>query len=201
MNKNLDYNFDIDDFTIRSNRISKTISSDEGVPIIRVNVWYPMSSEKTFKGGRELFDTFFIELSNEFVEFVENKMCQRVKAVDKVNHPYSAVMKFVPTFEDENIVSLIVDTFIYNENGKSKTKRLAFTFNKTNGNIFVLDDLYKDVDDFLLIYHSLFKDKSVERKTRKAYENSNFYFVPNGLILFYDNNNEIETVFFEKNFI
>lgn len=198
MNKEIDYNFKINNFTIRSNRVSKTIYKNENIPIFRVNVWYPISSENTFKNGREIFDTFFVELSNEFIDFIENRMANKVVKKSDLNHPYSAVMKFIPTFEDDNYLSLVVDSYLYTEKGKSKIIRMAFTFNKNTGNVVILDDIYNGLNNFIIKYYEILKDKEIQSKIKKAYLNSDFYFVPNGLILFYESNCEIITKFFSN---
>ncbi len=192
----LDYNYKKDDYSVEQIKISKTVFSNDEIPLIRLNIWYPHFKESYFEEGTDKINSFFCDLADEFSEFITNKLSKRIS--QQIDHPYSAVMRFVPTFENENYVSIIIDTFIYTDKGKSKIKRNAFTFDRSNGSIVLPEDIYKSFDIFMIENFKEDRNKSNILKLKKAFESSSFYLVPNGLVFFSDSDDNVFTKFFEK---
>lgn len=197
----IDYIFKIDDYSIKSERISKTVLSDDEIPLIRVNIWIPQSGDESFADGREKFDSFFSELAKEFLHFAENDLSKKAKDIEKINHPYSAVMKFIPAYEDEEYISVIIDSFIYTERGRSKTKRMAFTFERQNGEIVISDDLLEKMNYSKKEICSKIGDKKIFKKINKALDKSDFYIVPNGIACFYETNDDNEVYILNKKWL
>lgn len=186
INYELDYNFLTDDYSLKTEKIKKTIYSESGLPLIRVNISIPQSSELTFKEGRSKFDDFFKNLADAFLEFSEVDLSKHFVDIASLNHPYSAVMRYIPAYEDEKFISIVVDSFIYTEKGKSKIKREAFNFNKENGNIIIFEDLLYDNNEFYCKAMKEIKNKALFKKVKRALGDSDFYFVPNGIACFYN---------------
>lgn len=191
-NDKLDYNYKNESSLITIRKINKTIFSNNELPLIRVNIWIPQSTENTFveTNARNKFDSFFVNVADEFVTFAERALKHRFDLKTQINHPYSAVMKCVTAYHDEKYISIILDTFIFTEHGKSNTKRLSLNFERENCNIVISEDLFERKD--FIKYLSL---NSIDNKKKilKAFDLSDFYFVPKGILFFYDDYDEYIT--------
>lgn len=197
MKNNIDYNYNKADFSVFERKRTFDIKNDEGLLIARVNLRYPtINKEELNETGKKEFNNFFESLADEFYTYFKEKIMKNIIPRKIGSSPYSAVMRFIPTFENEEYLSLVIDTFIFSEKGLSPTRRISFTFSKPNLEIVIIDDLFelnKDLKSKIL-ENSNFKKR--KHKIKNNLNNLQFYLVPKGLVILLNNNMERESDIF-----
>lgn len=188
----LDYNYKKQSKLIKNKRISEILLNDRGEPIVRINIWIPQKNEYTFIEDKYNFNLLFDELSKELILYAKETLLKKFNHNVEITHPYSVVMKYIIAFEDEEFISVVLDFFIYTINGRNNTKRMALNFKRSDGKIIISEDI--------LGKRELIENLSINEMNRitrsliiKAYNESDFYLVPNGLVFFYKQKKDIHS--------
>ncbi len=192
----------------------------EEEPLVKYNISYPEYVKLGYSsfgndGFAKRFNGFYELFSKRFEEFSKTKLykeAQRYKALcEKEFEKFGAVMRYICSYSDEKVVSIIVDVHIFCGE-KQETKRLSQNWDLSSGRMLVYEDFFDEKDEHEIIMgikseaklrrdtesYAFFKD--YEKRIKRGFNNNSFYLTPKGYGFFYPplylSEKELPEVFF-----
>jgi hypothetical protein len=185
-------------YEIINKETKKAFPSDEEA-LVKYSISYPeLKGKDRFS---KVFNGFYALLSKRYEEFAKNKLhkeAQRYKALCSENfEPFGAVLKYVCSYEDENLISVVTDAFVFCGNGKQESKRMSQNWEKEKGRMLLFEDFFssseeKDILQGIKNEAKLRQETGLstfcegyEKKLKKGFSKNDFYLTPKGYAFFY----------------
>ena len=189
-----DYSGDFSEYSLNTAEIKESIKTEEK-RLVEINISYPMPKENCFeKTAEEKIGTYYKKIAENFANFGRGKLKKMAEETLKEgDSPFSAVMKFIPTFENDALISIVLDVFVYYNARKSQTKRYSNIFLKTKFGLLTCSDFFsKGARSKITEYISkeyatqgktttdIETNDNPEREIKRNFDENNFFLTSNG---------------------
>lgn len=167
--------------------------------LVKYSIDYPEIKGKD--GFSKVFCGFYQLFAKRFEEFAKTKLykeAQRFLALCENDfQPFGAVLKFVCSYNDGNIISIVTDAFVSCGNEKKESKRMSQNWDINTGRMLLFEDFFEqgDKSDILQGIKNEAKLRTdtrlsefypdYEKKLIKGFSKNNFYLTPKGYGFFY----------------
>ncbi len=168
-------------------------------PLVKYSIAYPEIKGKD--GFSKVFNGFYSMLAKRYEDFAKTKLykeSQRYKVLsDEGFEPFGAVLKYVCSHEGENVMSIVIDAYVFCGNKKQESKRMSQNWEKSKGRMLLFEDFFsseqqKDILQGIKNEAKLRQETGLsvffndyEKKLKKGFSKNNFYLTPKGYGFFY----------------
>ncbi len=123
--------------------IKEEYKSENGKILALSNICVP-----GFVKGYEAFDAFYSRVAENFVTFIRSRLVKRAEKESQKEGfvPFSGVLKYKNTFENDSYVSVILDSYKFDGKRRSVTVRLSQVWSKEEKRLVCFGDLYSKPD-------------------------------------------------------
>lgn len=180
------------------NEIKENTETD-GVTLVKYSISYP--SVKGKNGFAKTFCGFYSLLAKRFEDFAKTRLlaeAKRYKALESGEfQPFGAVMKFICSYNDCGLVSIVTDIFVFCGNGKQESKRMSQNWHVEKTRMLIFEDFFLPCDKENILQgiknearlrvetnlSTFFED--YEKRIKKGFSKNDFYLTPKGYGFFY----------------
>lgn len=135
---------------IRFNLLSDSLMYDN-VVILEYKIKYPQIIQSKYRFGQRKFNLYYQKIAFDLENYIKKNLYNDAKELYKYNkennYPimvYEVDMIYEITKNEDNIVSLYSDEYIFSGGAHGNTIRTAQTWNLKTGNLLELKDFFKD---------------------------------------------------------
>ena len=196
-----DYSGDFSHFSVEPQELKETLSHEDK-RLVELNISYPKPKQHFFEAkASDRVSAFYKKIADNFASYARKRLFAQAKQFIKNKEmPFSAVMKYIPTYENDALISIVIDAFVFYNEQRSITKRLAHIFLKTKFGILTFNDFFSKAEkgqiiDFItaeyLAQGKLPDNDSKSKETpealvRKHFNEKNFFLTPNGYAFYFE---------------
>lgn len=195
-----DYNGDFSAYSLKAVEIKESITNQEK-RLVEINITYPLPKESRFeKAVEEKISSYYKKIADNFASFARGKLKKMAEGTLKEgDSPFSAVMKYIPTFENDALISIVLDVFVYYNERRTQTKRFSNIFLKTKFGLLTCSDFFgkggrsKITDYIAKVYAKQGKQSGdeekgdiPEREVKRHFDENNFFLTVNGYGFYFD---------------
>ena len=197
-----DYNGDFTHYSVEPQEIKESLTKEDR-RLVELNIAYPKPKQHYFEAkASDRVGAFYKKIADNFASYARKRLFSQAQQLIKNDEmPFSAVMKYIPTYENDGLISIVVDVFVFYNEQRSITKRLAHIFQKTKFGLLTFNDFFSKAEKAQIIdiitdeYLSQGKlpDTDPQAKeaqpgalVRKHFNEKNFFLTPNGYAFYFD---------------
>ncbi|OGO90658.1 MAG: hypothetical protein A2Y17_02910 [Clostridiales bacterium GWF2_38_85] len=154
--KSFDYQSDFSKYSVQQKQIKESIKQDEK-RLVEININYPEMIKADFEPKTAVkMSDYYKRMAMGFADFARKKLKEEaIKNISNLNSPYSVVMKYIPTFENTALISIVTDVFVYYNSIRSETERISNIFLKTKFGLLNFTDFFRSEVKRLIINYIL----------------------------------------------
>lgn len=176
-------------------KIKDEYQSENGKIIALSNICVP-----EFVKGYEAFDGFYSRVAENFGAFIKRRIVKRAEAESQSEGfvPFSGVLKYKNTFENDLYVSVILDSYTFDGKRRSVTVRLPQVWSKDEKRLVSFGDFYAKPDKTRLKAFFVSEAEKCLNEGRREFKRdfqtfiknktdfSRFYLVKDGAAFFFE---------------
>lgn len=197
-----DYNGDFSQFSVEPQEIKESLTKEDR-RLVELNIAYPKPKAHYFEAkSSDRVSAFYKKIADNFASYARKRLFSQANQFIKSDEmPFSAVMKYIPTYENDALISIVIDAFVFYNEQRSITKRLAHIFLKTKFGLLTFNDFFTKEEkvqilDFITseyLAQGKLPDNELQTKEvrpevliRKHFNERNLFLTPNGYAFFFD---------------
>lgn len=175
--------------------------------ILKYKIAFPQLTRLKYRYGMRRFNEYNYNKALELQEYCETELFKQAKELYEYNQSndypimvYEIILDYEVTYQNNSIISLYTDEYMFLGGAHGNTKREAQNWNLQTGRQIILKELFPDnpyyIIDILKEINSQIA-KQIEQNENQYFDNycqlvqenfrfENFYMVPGGVIIFFN---------------
>ncbi len=185
-------------FELVKKELKDTLSDAEG-PLVKYNISYPEINKKT--EFSKAFNGFYSLLAKRYCDFAKTKMLKEAEK-NKTRFkdgfkPFGAVLRYICSYIEDNIISIVVDANVFCGGDNQQCKRLSQNWDVKGGRLLLYEDFFSS-DDKKSLLRGIVSEANLrqttgmsaffpdyEKRLKKSFSKNDFYLTPKGYAFFY----------------